>query len=190
MGRRHLAGAAAFASAALVLVASARAEDVLRKDELVRLLSRNVKAMHIDTGEANAARRSPGLPEPESKTELRRLIPTLPSASVNIGFDYKSSNLNPQAEPALDQIGQALSDPAMRKFRYAVVGHTDAAEGRVDDMPLSEDRAKAVRDYLVKKYAVPPDRIVSIGFGKGRLKEPGNPLSPLNRRVEIINIGE
>jgi flagellar motor protein MotB len=118
------------------------------------------------------------------------LIPTLPRADVDIAFDYKSSGLNARSEPALQELGQALADPRMRNYRYVVVGHTDAAEGRDDDLPLSEDRAAAVREYLVKNYGVAPERIVSIGFGKGRPKEAGNPLSPVNRRVEIINLGE
>ena len=169
----------------------AHAEDILRKEEILKLLNRNVKAMQIDTSELrDTTQRSSNTPEPQFKAELRKLIPTLPSADVNIDFDYKSSGLKAQAEPALKELGQALADPNMQKFRYVVVGHTDAAEGRDDDQPLSEDRAAAVRDYLVKNYGVSPERIVSIGFGKGRPKEPSNPLSPVNRRVEIINIGE
>ena len=128
--------------------------------------------------------------ELEEKEKLRRMNPMLPAASFNVDFGYKSSSIKPGSEPLLDRLGEAITDPSLRGSRYIIVGHTDAAEGREDDLALSEQRAAAVRDYLVKKFGVPPNRLVSLGFGKGRPREPSNPLSSANRRVEIVNVGE
>jgi flagellar motor protein MotB len=39
-------------------------------------------------------------------------------------------------------------------------------------------------------YGVAPDRLSSLGFGKRQLADAQHPDSPLNRRVEIVNLGQ
>ncbi|MBI1353892.1 MAG: OmpA family protein [Acidobacteria bacterium] len=72
----------------------------------------------------------------------------------------------------------------------AIEGHTDARifSGRPDysNWELSTDRANAARRILVEG-GVDPSHITQVrGFAAGRLRHPGEPEDPSNRRVSII----
>ena len=81
----------------------------------------------------------------------------------NIFFDFDKATLLQQSYNELQAlIGILASHPAMR---IEVRGHTDG-HGSVDyNQRLSENRAKAVVDYLVSK-GVDPKRLQYKGFGK------------------------
>ncbi|MND06909.1 hypothetical protein D3C83_285760 [compost metagenome] len=57
-------------------------------------------------------------------------------------------------------------------------------------MALSQARAQAVSDYLTRQHGVTPDRLEVVGFGRRHLLDPANPTSAVNRRVQVINLGE
>jgi len=87
---------------------------------------------------------------------------------------------------AMEKIGQLLSE---RTGAIAIRGHTDArpfASGTDDNWRLSMARAHSALFMLVRG-GVPEDRIVQVsGFADKRLKDPANPLSEVNRRIEIL----
>lgn len=87
---------------------------------------------------------------------------------------------------AMEKIGQLLSE---RTGAIAIRGHTDArpfASGTDDNWRLSMARAHSALFMLVRG-GVPEDRIVQVsGFADKRLKDPENPLSEVNRRIEIL----
>ena len=77
----------------------------------------------------------------------------------------------------------------MKEFKdsnFSIDGHTDSSGGAKLNQRLSEERAKAVLDYIATK-GVASSRLTSKGFG------PSNPISSNktrkgraeNRRVEI-----
>jgi OmpA-OmpF porin, OOP family len=68
----------------------------------------------------------------------------------------------PDSFALLDQVVQVLKDqPAMR---LSIEGHTDSVGGEAMNMKLSQARAEAVRDYLVKK-GVDTERLEAVGYG-------------------------
>ena len=84
----------------------------------------------------------------------------------------------------LDEIAkEMLADPAVK---LTVSGHADSRGDKAFNQPLSENRAKAVKNYLVKK-GVSEDRITAEWFGEDRPKAPNNTFEGLaiNRRVEF-----
>jgi outer membrane protein OmpA-like peptidoglycan-associated protein len=78
------------------------------------------------------------------------------------------------------------------KHRVIVEGHTDGVGTDAYNMRLSEQRARAVRDWLVQRGVVPADTEIK-GFGKTRpvasnqtINGRDNPEGrQKNRRVEI-----
>jgi outer membrane protein OmpA-like peptidoglycan-associated protein len=66
-------------------------------------------------------------------------------------------------------------------------GHTDAAGSDTYNQELSEKRAEAVKRFLSEKFKLPAESLVAVGFGKSKLKNPANPLSEENRRVQVVN---
>jgi outer membrane protein OmpA-like peptidoglycan-associated protein len=87
-------------------------------------------------------------------------------------------------------LGKALSDPSLKGSSIVLAGHTDAVGGEDANQQLSERRADAVKKYLVDKYNLAPENLVTAGYGKDRLKDKDNPRSAENRRVEIVNMVE
>ena len=99
-----------------------------------------------------------------------------------INFRFDSAVIPAEAYEYLDTVGTVLhSEPGVA---IVVEGHTDAKGADAYNMKLSERRAKAVEDYLVRKHQIPESRIHAVGKGK---TEPlnSNPFDPNNRRVQF-----
>ena len=113
-----------------------------------------------------------------------------PSVNLYINFEFNSDKLGTDAQIVLRNLGQALKDPRLAKYRFTIAGHTDAVGDPAYNQSLSERRAKAVQDYLVFQYGVDPVRVKAVGYGKTKLLDAANPNSGVNRRVQIVNEGE
>lgn len=113
-----------------------------------------------------------------------------PSINLYISFDFNSDKLGTDAQIVLRNLGQALKDPRLAKFRFTIAGHTDAVGDAAYNQTLSERRAKAVQDYLVFQYGIDVQRLKSVGYGKTRLLDASKPTDGVNRRVQIVNEGE
>lgn len=101
-------------------------------------------------------------------------------------FQVGSAVPNRDLVVALEKIGTILSE---RKGAIAIRGHTDArpfATGTDDNWRLSMARAHSALFMLVRG-GVPEERIAQVsGFADRRLKDPENPYSEVNRRIEIL----
>src|SRR5206468_9767182 len=68
----------------------------------------------------------------------------------NVNFETAKADVLPDSYPVLDLVGQVLRK--WPELRIEIVGHTDNRGADKYNQRLSEARAKAVLDYLVKKY--------------------------------------
>jgi outer membrane protein OmpA-like peptidoglycan-associated protein len=128
---------------------------------------------------------------PESFTVVKERL-----RFTNIIFDGWSSEIRrPETLNQLREIGAALASRDLDAYRFVVEGHAntvglDQPGGFEKLMELSRDRARAVKRYLVARYKLDGDRIITQGFGCTRLRFPDN--SPVhrerNRRVEVVFI--
>jgi len=85
----------------------------------------------------------------------------------------------------LQEIGKALASQELQSFSFVVEGHANKVDTAELNMRLSLDRAKAVRDYLVKNFRIDPSRLIIQGFGFNRPRfQPET--DEKNRRVEIV----
>jgi outer membrane protein OmpA-like peptidoglycan-associated protein len=104
-------------------------------------------------------------------------------------FDVGRYTLRPGAREKLAKVaGIILGHPGLR---IEVEGHTDSTGGDEMNMKLSENRAKAVREYLVAQ-GVRSENVNSKGFGKTMpVADNGNAAGrQMNRRVELVVSGE
>jgi outer membrane protein OmpA-like peptidoglycan-associated protein len=76
----------------------------------------------------------------------------------------------------------------MKGSTFLIAGHTDAKGSNQSNLLLSERRAQAVKSYLVKHFAINPGDLITVGYGKTRLKNKDQPESAENRRVEVVNV--
>ena len=113
-----------------------------------------------------------------------------PSIDLAINFEFASAKLTPDARIALDALGQALNDAALRESRFRVAGHTDAVGGDAANLALSKQRAQSVAEYLARQHNVAQARLTVEGFGRSQLLDAANPRNAMNRRVQIENLGQ
>jgi len=107
-------------------------------------------------------------------------------AVYGINFDTGKSIIKPESAQAIGEIAKLLTaDPSLKVF---VVGHTDTVGGVDSNIKLSQDRAEAVLQALVRDHGIAPARLRASGCGpfapvasndteEGRAK---------NRRVELV----
>ena len=107
-----------------------------------------------------------------------------------VQFAVNSSRIDGRSEQLLDQIAQALkANQSVRTLR--IEGYTDTVGDPGFNLRLSEERADAVRDALIRR-GVDGDRLTTRGYGED------NPIAPnqspggraRNRRVEFIITGD
>jgi len=84
-------------------------------------------------------------------------------AFEDVHFDFDKSTLKPEAKMVLRKNIQLLKDNPRAKVRIA--GYTSASGSEAYNQKLSERRAKAVQEYLIKE-GVTPDRLSVIGYGE------------------------
>lgn len=84
----------------------------------------------------------------------------------NIYFDYKKSDIRPDAEPELDKIVTLMKENP--DIIIEIGSHTDCRASAKYNMDLSDRRAKATVAYIVKK-GIEPQRISGKGYGESEL---------------------
>lgn len=98
---------------------------------------------------------------------------------------------SPDLQPYFEDILLALSDTiAKSPKKISISGHTDAMPfiGRPDygNWELSAQRANAARRTL-EVAGYPKDQIARVvGYADSALFDAGNPLNPINRRIDIV----
>jgi OmpA-OmpF porin, OOP family len=105
-----------------------------------------------------------------------------------VSFEFDSARLTGAAKRTLAVLGRALESNELVGHDYLIAGHTDAKGSASYNRALSYDRAGAVRDWLIARYAIDPRRLHVIGWGESRLKTPRFPFAAVNRRVEVTLI--
>lgn len=107
-------------------------------------------------------------------------------ASLLVTFVTDSAELTPRAREALDVLGSALKSERLAALRFTIEGHADPRGGEDYNLRLSAARAQAVREYLLARHALAPERLVAVGRGASALLDPRNPAAPENRRVTVL----
>jgi len=104
-----------------------------------------------------------------------------------VQFRSGSTELSPKSEPLLDQVAVALQ--AQPDVKVRVEGHTDDTGPPATNQELSEKRAEAVREALVKR-GVSGDRLQAHGYGETQPRAPNRTAAgrAKNRRVEFVII--
>jgi OOP family OmpA-OmpF porin len=111
------------------------------------------------------------------------LISTTPAVLPTVLFKVGKPELLPESSPALDQLAAELkSRPALQ---IRVSGHADKVGEPDKNQVLSEQRAEAVKTYLVKA-GIAAERIRTIGYGDTRPLYPSPDVR--NRRVEVEEV--
>ncbi|MCG5515156.1 MULTISPECIES: OmpA family protein [unclassified Ectothiorhodospira] len=122
-------------------------------------------------------------PAPELAPEPRYETITLGSEVL---FATGKHALSPAATAELDAVARRIMDAGSELERVMISGHTDSTGPRSLNERLSQDRADAVKDYLVDQ-GVPADKMQTVGYGPDRPQAYNDTAEGrmANRRVEI-----
>jgi OmpA-OmpF porin, OOP family len=109
-------------------------------------------------------------------------------ATHGILFATGSARIRPESTPTLEEIGTMLKEHP--ELRLSIEGHTDDVGDDASNQTLSEQRAAAVKAYLVETYGLDAGRLQTAGFGETKPVVPND--SPegrqQNRRVELVRL--
>jgi len=105
-----------------------------------------------------------------------------------VNFDFDKYNIRPDAVPILEQACSILKQEP--SINVECRGYTDAIGSVPYNLRLSERRANAVRDWLVK-CGISPSRLSARGFGKSDpVATNATPEGRAqNRRTELVVVG-
>lgn len=107
-------------------------------------------------------------------------------ATHGILFDINSAHIRPESAPTLKEIGDMLENHP--ELKLTIEGHTDNTGDASANQSLSEQRALAVKGYLVTSLGVAATRLQAKGYGD--TKPVASNDTPegrqQNRRVELV----
>ncbi|TAE12333.1 MAG: OmpA family protein [Bacteroidetes bacterium] len=122
---------------------------------------------------------------PELVTEEQKRIIEMASRVL---FEFGSAELRFESLAILDQLAQVINDVTRKhgKIKVRLEGHTDDVGSNENNLELSRNRAKSVREYLITK-GIDPFSLSSTGYGEEKpITENATPEGrQKNRRVEI-----
>jgi len=120
--------------------------------------------------------------------QVRALAPELELDAVR--FATGSAAIQPEQARSLASIGRTLSELIARDPRTVILveGHTDAVGDATYNLALSDRRAETVALALTEYFDVPPENMITQGYGEAALKVPTLEAEPANRRAVVRNI--
>ena len=120
--------------------------------------------------------------------QVRALAPELELDAVR--FDSGSAAIRPEQARSLAKIGRTLSDLVAADPRTVILieGHTDAVGSATYNLALSDRRAETVALALTEYFDVPPENMITQGYGESALKVLTLSDEVRNRRAVVRNI--
>ncbi|MFQ1702317.1 OmpA family protein [Loktanella agnita] len=120
--------------------------------------------------------------------EVRALAPEVELDTVT--FPTGSAAIQPNQAEELSQLGLVMTsiikeDPAQM---FLVEGHTDAVGDPGYNLALSDRRAETVALALTEYFDVPPENLITQGYGESMLKIRTLQAERANRRASVRNI--
>ena len=108
--------------------------------------------------------------------------------TLRLNFDYNKAYVKKIYYSQLKKIAQILKNNP--NLIIEIAGYTDDVGSEEYNLKLSQKRAQAVKNILVKVYGIDPKRVVVKGYGEKYPLLPNDSATnrALNRRVEIVNI--
>ena len=153
-------------------------------DPLVLLLKMTDPKYHDGKFRVEVTKITFEVPHPINLVE-KQLAEQKRAITYGIYFDFNKDTIKPESDPVLKQIVQALTDHP--DWKLTVNGHTDNIGGDAYNLDLSKRRAAAVKQILVSRFHIAPDRLSTNGCGESGPIDTNDTLEgrARNRRVEL-----
>ncbi len=143
--------------------------------------------------EALRARPVEPVERPYSLSEIRRnerLRAKMRRVDLSLTFAFNSAAIPATQYDRLEVIGDTIADEIRDNPSdvFLIEGHTDAPGSYDYNLRLSDARAESVAIALTEYFGIPPENLVTQGYGEAYLKIDTLEREPLNRRVTVRRI--
>lgn len=88
------------------------------------------------------------------------------SMDLNVNFEFESAELPPEFYSDVKELATFLK--LYKDSEVTIEGHADAIGTDEFNQKLSEKRARAIRDILVRDFEIQRDRLKYVGYGEGK----------------------
>ena len=108
----------------------------------------------------------------------------------SINFEFGAWDIRQEQIGNLQEVADAIKSILRRNPDevFLVAGHTDAVGSDEDNLSLSDRRAETVARVLTDEFGVPPENLVTQGYGEQDLLVTTTEPEIRNRRVEFMRI--
>ncbi len=108
----------------------------------------------------------------------------------SINFEFGAWEVSPDQYPKLERIARAINRLLDRNPDEIIMieGYTDAVGSEDDNQLLSDRRAEVVAMILSDEFGVPPENLITQGYGEQFLKIETDGPERANRRVAVRRI--
>jgi outer membrane protein OmpA-like peptidoglycan-associated protein len=105
---------------------------------------------------------------------------------LGIKFPSGRSTIDNNSAALMKKVQQGLA--LFPGASISIEGHTDANGSDSTNLILSQDRADAVRQYLVTNFAMDPEKVTSVGYGEARPVATNETAAgrARNRRIDLV----
>jgi outer membrane protein OmpA-like peptidoglycan-associated protein len=173
------------ASIVVAAVAVLAAGPALAQEEKTKVLDLQGKVIDLKARVESTGGKQVGLEMKETAEEVRIDL------AADVLFDFDKADIRPEAADTLKRVADVIRQQA--RGGVTIVGHTDSKGTEAYNLPLSQRRANAVRDWLVKDAGLASVRFQTAGEGARKPvasnTKPDGSDDPegrqKNRRVEI-----
>jgi OOP family OmpA-OmpF porin len=139
---------------------------------------------------AEQAVHDPSRNDPFTRPPLFEQLDKLPQLTIAIYFDFDSDRISPKSYRSIGLMADALYHPVLYGYCFLIIGNTDATGRREYNLKLSDRRAEAIRQALINPFGIGRFRVDTLGLGEEQLLDRQHPKSGVNRRVQLINVGQ
>jgi outer membrane protein OmpA-like peptidoglycan-associated protein len=122
----------------------------------------------------------------ESSNSLERSLAEGRRALIyGIYFEFARADIRKVSEPTLKEIAAVMKKHP--DWKLNVAGHTDGIGADAANLDLSRRRAQSVKEALVSRYGIAPDRLTTGGYGASQPQDRNDTAAgrARNRRVEL-----
>jgi outer membrane protein OmpA-like peptidoglycan-associated protein len=163
--------------------------------EVLVPVGKKYEIVYVSLGRKDITATYDVLNEPNQNIKLtlryKRYVPEKPGPERivldGVTFDTAKATIKPESFPRLDRVVEFMMHK--KKVRIQISGHTDNMGKKAANKVLSQNRARACRDYVISK-GIDGSRIEAVGYGDER------PIAPndtdegraQNRRIEAVEL--
>jgi outer membrane protein OmpA-like peptidoglycan-associated protein len=135
-----------------------------------------------------AVERPYSLDEIRGSERLRAKLRRIDIDTVN--FEFGAATVGEDQVPNLQAIGNALAAIIADNPNevFLIEGHTDAVGTDLANLALSDRRAESIAEILTYYFNIPPENLVTQGYGEQYLKIPTAGPERENRRAAVRRV--